>query len=146
MRYTARRKLGLLTTVERLQHEEGHTLRRAAEHLFVAHLLIVKWMKQQGAGDDPFVPMIRTCKNKKVAHAGPLAQLRVIKEPLLHHIFKLREQGVRVSTFAMVVKASQLCTTFCAKHFVAQCSAVKRFFCAHSIVYRMGAHLSAAQA
>ncbi len=31
VRYTARRKLGLLTTVERLQHVEGLTLRRAAE-------------------------------------------------------------------------------------------------------------------
>jgi hypothetical protein len=97
--YTACRKLGLLTAVERLQHEEGLTLRRAAECLFVAHSLIVKWKKQQGAGDNPFVALIKTSKNKKAAHAGPLGQLKVIKEPLLRHIFELREQGVTVSTF-----------------------------------------------
>jgi hypothetical protein len=128
VRYTACHKLDLLTAVERLQHEEGLTLQRAAEPLFVAHLLIVKWKKQQGAGDDPFVTLIRTSKNKKAAHAGPLGQLKAIKEPLLHHIFELREQGIMVSTFQMVVKASQLCTTFGANHFVARCSTVKRSF------------------
>jgi hypothetical protein len=94
VRYTPCRKLGLLTAVERLQHEEELTLQRAAEHLFVAHLLIVKWKAQQGDGDDPFVTLICTSKNKKAAHAGSLGQLKAIKEPLLHHIFELREQGV----------------------------------------------------
>jgi hypothetical protein len=88
MRYTARCKLGLLTAVERLQHEEGLTLRWAAECFFVAHLLIVKWKKRQGAADDPFIALIRTSKNKKAAHAGPLGQLKAIKEPLLRHIFE----------------------------------------------------------
>ncbi len=141
MRYTAHHKLGLLTAVERLQHEEGLTLQRAAERLFVAHSLIVKWKAQRGAGDDPFVTLIRTSKNKKAAHAGPLGQLKAIEEPLLHHIFELHEQGVTVSTFQMVVRASQLCPTFGSKHFVARCSAVKRFVCAHSFDYRMGTHL-----
>jgi hypothetical protein len=48
VRYTARYKLGFLIAVERLQHEEGLSLQRAAERLFVAHLLIVKWKKQCG--------------------------------------------------------------------------------------------------
>ncbi len=75
VRYTARRKFGLLTTVECLQHEEGLTLRRAAERLFVAYLLIVKWKRQRGACDDPFVALlIKTSKNKKAAHAGLLGQ------------------------------------------------------------------------
>jgi hypothetical protein len=142
VRYTARHKLGLLTAEERLQHEEGLTLRRAAERLFVAHLLIVKWKKQQGTGDDPFVTLNKTSKNKKAAHAGPLGQLKAIEEPLLRHIFEVREQGVTISTFQMVVRASQLCTTFGVKHFVVWCSAVKHFVCAHSFVYRMGTHLS----
>ncbi len=141
LRYTARRKLGLLTAVERLQHEEGLTLRRAAERFFVAHSLIVKWKKQRGNGDDPFVALHRSPKIKKAAHVGPLGQLKAIKEPLLCHIFELHEQGVTVSTFEVVVKASQLCPTFGAKHFVAQCSTVKRFVCTHSRVYRMGTHL-----
>ena len=42
----------------------------------------------------------------------------------------------------MVVRASQLSPTFGAKHFVARCSAAKRFVRAHSFVYRMGTHLS----
>jgi hypothetical protein len=141
MWYTAHHKLGLLTAVERLQHEEGLTLRRAAERLFVAHLLIVKWKMRRGAADDPFVALIRTSKNKKAAHAGLLGQLKAIKEPLLRHIFELCEQGVTASTFAMVVRASQLCTMFSTKHFTAWCSAVKHFVCAHSFVYRMGTHL-----
>jgi hypothetical protein len=76
--YTACRKLGLLTAVERLQHEEKLTLQRTAEHLFVAHSLIVKWKKQQGAGDDPFVALLRSAKNKKAAHAGPLGQFKTM--------------------------------------------------------------------
>ncbi len=44
--YTTCRKLGRLTAVECLQHEEGLTLQRAAERLFVAYLHIVKWKKQ----------------------------------------------------------------------------------------------------
>ncbi len=124
VRYTAHHKLGLLTAVECLQHEEGLTLQRAAEPLFVAHLLIVKWKKRQGAADDPFIALIRTSKNKKAAHADPLGQLKAIEEPLLRHIFELREQGVTVSTFTMDAKASQLCTTFGAKYFTARCSAM----------------------
>jgi hypothetical protein len=143
VRYMARRKLGLLTAVEHLQHEEGLTLRKAAERLLVCHSLIVRWKKQQSAGpNDPFVALIWTSKNKKAIHAGPLGQLKEIEGPLLRHIFEPCEQGVTVSTFQMVVRASQLSPAFGAKHFVARCSAVKRFVCAHSFVYRMGTHLS----
>ncbi len=103
----------------------------------------MKWKKQQGTDpNDPFVALIQTSKNKKAAHAGPLGQLKAVEDPLLRHIFELCEQGVTVSTFQVVVRASQLSPTFGAKHFVARCSAVKRFVCAHSFVYRMGTHLS----
>ena len=73
VRYTARRKLGLLTAAERLQHEKGMTIRNAAEELLVAHSLIVKWKKQQraGGGACPIMAMIKSMK--KAAHAGPLA-------------------------------------------------------------------------
>ena len=58
VRYTARRKLGVLTAVERLQHEEGLTLQKAAERLLVCHSLIVRWKKQQSAGpNDPFIAL-----------------------------------------------------------------------------------------
>jgi hypothetical protein len=103
----------------------------------------VKWKKQRSAGpNDPFVALIRTSKNKKATHAGPHGQLKEIEGPLLRHIFELREQGVTVSIFQMVVRASQLSPAFGAKHFVALCSAVKRFVRTHSFVYRMGTHLS----
>jgi hypothetical protein len=102
--YTACRKLGLLTAVEHLQHEEGLTLRKAAERLLVCHLLIVRWKKKQSTGpNDSFVALIRTNRNKKATHAGPLGQLKEIEGPLLRHIFELCEQGVMVSTFQMVV-------------------------------------------
>ncbi len=43
-------------------------------------------------------------------------------------------------TFDLVIKASSLSSEFNAKHFVARCSAVKRFMCTNSLVYRMGTH------
>jgi hypothetical protein len=86
--------------------------------------------------------LLGSAKNKKAAHAGLLGQLKAIEEPLLHHIFELCEQGVAVSTFEVVVKASQLCPMFGAKHFIVRCSAVKCFVCTHLLVYRMGIHLS----
>ncbi len=51
VRYTARRKLGLLTAAEHLQREEGMTIRRAAEELLAARSLKVKWRKQRCAGE-----------------------------------------------------------------------------------------------
>ncbi len=46
VRYTARHKLGLLAAEDRLEREEGMSIRRASEELLVAHSLIVKWRKQ----------------------------------------------------------------------------------------------------
>jgi hypothetical protein len=127
--------------VEHLQHEEGLSCQRAAEPILVAHLIIVKWKKQQGTVDDPFVALIRTSKNKKAAHAGLLGQLKAIKQPLLHHISEFHKQVIMVSTFKLV-KSPQLNTTFGAKHIVVQFSAVKFFLLAHLFVYQMGTHQS----
>ena len=101
VRYTARRKLGLLTAAERLQREEGMSIRRAAEELLVAHSLIVKWRKQQyaGGGDDPIIAMIKS--KKKASHAGPLGQLKSIEHDLLRTIFERREQGMKVDYFSI---------------------------------------------
>ncbi len=41
-------------------------------------------------------------------------------------------------TFDLVIKASSLSPEFNAKHFIARCSAMKRFICANSLVYCMG--------
>jgi hypothetical protein len=103
----------------------------------------VRWKKQQSTGlNDPFIALTRTSKNKMATHAGPLGQLKDIEGPLLRHIFELREQGVTVSTFQVVVRASQLSPAFDAEHFTARCSAVKHFVRANSFVYKMGTHLS----
>ena len=89
VRSTVCRKLGLLTAAERLQREEGMTIRRAAEEILLAHSLIVKWRKQRhtGGGNDPILAMIKS--KKKASHAGPLGQLKSIEPDLLHAIFEL---------------------------------------------------------
>ena len=69
-------------------------------------------------------------------------QLKPIEGVLLRYIFEQREQGMAVATLDLVIKASTLSAEFGAKHFTARCSAVKRFLSAHSLVYRMGTHLS----
>ena len=131
---TARRKLGLLTAAERLQHEKGMTLRKAAEELLVAHSLIVKWKKQQHTGGEacPIMAMIKS--KKKAAHAGPLGQLKSIEEDLLRVIFEYREQGVEVNTFLVVVQASSLSSEFKAKSYTVRCSSARRCMRAHSLV------------
>ena len=43
-------------------------------------------------------------------------------------------------TLDLIIKASSLSPEFNAKHFVARHSAIKRFLCAHSLVYRLGTH------
>jgi hypothetical protein len=42
-RYTARRKLALLTMVKRLQDEEGIFIRMSAERIQVSALLLMRW-------------------------------------------------------------------------------------------------------
>jgi transposase len=93
VRYTARCKHGLLTAAERLQHEKGMTLRKAAEELLIAHSLIVKWKKQQRAAGEacPIMAMIKT--KKKAAHAGPLGQLKSIEQD--HTILSTVSRGLR---------------------------------------------------
>jgi hypothetical protein len=93
-----------------------------------------------GRGDDPILALIKS--KKKASHAGPLGQLKSIEPDLLRAIFELQEQGMKVDTFLVVIRASLLSLVFNAKSFTARCSAVKRFIRAHLFVYRMGAHES----
>ena len=138
VRYTARRKLALLASAKRIMEEEGVTLRGAAERLRVCHSLFVRWERQRAADTDPILAMLK--KKWKANHPGPIGQLKPIEDVLLRYIFEQREQGMAVSTFEVVIKASSLSPEFSAKHFTARCSAVKRFLGAHSLVYRMGTH------
>ena len=140
VRYTARRKLGLLASAKRIMEEEGVSLRRAAERLQVCHSLFVRWQKQQAADIDPILVMLKS--KRKATCAGPLGQLKPLENALLQYIFEQREQGINVSTLALIMKASSLSPIFNEKLFVARESAVKRFIRAHSLVYRMGTHIS----
>ena len=82
-------------------------------------------------------------KGKKKANcAGPLGQLKLLKNSLLRYVFEQHEQGINLSILALIVKASSLLPIFNEKHFVARVSGVKRFVHAHSLVYRMGTHVS----
>ena len=135
VRYTAHRTLGLLTATKRLQRKKGMTIQKAAEDLLVAHLLIVKWKKQQlaGGGACPIMAMIKS--KKKAAHAGLLGQLKSNEQDLLHTIFEYREQGVEVNTFLIVMQASSLSPEFKAKSFTAQCNSARHFMRTHLFVY-----------
>jgi hypothetical protein len=77
---------------------------------------------------------------RKANCAGLLRQLKPLEDALLWYVFEQREQGITVTTLALIVKASSLSPEFTVKHFVARTSAVKQFLHAHLLVYRMGTH------
>jgi len=118
--------------------DEGVTLHRAAEQLMVCHSLFVRWQQQQDKDGDPILAMLKRKWNAN--YPGPIGQLKHLEQALLRHVFEKREQGLNVHTFDLVIKASSLSPEFNVKHFVARCSAVKRFLHAHPLVYRMGTH------
>jgi hypothetical protein len=66
-----------------------------------------------------------------------LSQLKMIKDVLLCHNFKLCKQGMNVNTFMIFLKASLLLLYFHPKSYTLLCSVVKHFAKAHSMVYQM---------
>jgi transcriptional regulator with XRE-family HTH domain len=139
VRYTARRKRGLVAASKRMQ-AEGMTLRAAAKELRVSATNLSKWASR-GMGEIDRLDKILRSK-KKAALTGPSSQLKAIEDGLLHYIFEKREQGIEVNTFLVVLRASFLSPEFREKSFTARCSCVKRFLHAHSFLYRMGTHTS----
>ncbi len=139
VRYTAHRKRGLVAASKRMI-AEGMTLRAAAEELRVSATNLLKWASQ-GMGEINQLDKILRSK-KKAALTGPSSQLKAIEDGLLRYIFEKREQGVEVSTFTVVLRASFLSPEFREKSFTARCSCVKRFLHAHSFSYQMGTHTS----
>jgi hypothetical protein len=139
VRYTARRKLALLTMAKRLRDKEGISLRKSAERVQVSAGLLMKWEERFSLGNNPIEALLKT--KKKSIHPGPLGQLKPLKEALLKYIFKKCKQGIKISTLAIIVVASNLSTKFGKKNFIARCSTVKRFVKAHLLVYQMGTHL-----
>jgi hypothetical protein len=139
VRYTTRRKRGLVAASKRMM-AEGQTLRAAADELRVSAANLSKWASQ-GMGEIDRVDKILRSK-KKAALTGPSSQLKAIEDGLLRYIFEQREQGIEVKVFGVALRASFMSPEFRAKSFTARCSCVKRFMHAHSFSYRMGTHAS----
>jgi hypothetical protein len=141
VRYTARRKRGLIATSKRMI-AEGMTLRAAAEELLVSVANLSRWTLQ-GMGEIDRLDKILRSKKKAVL-TGPSSQLKAIEDGLLRYIFEKREQGIEVNTFLVVLRASFMSPEFREKSFTARCSCpcVKRFLHAHSFSYQMGTHTS----
>ena len=102
-RYTAWHKLGILVRFRRLQAEDGLTLSNAALCLGLSPSLLCRWKKLLSIGV-PLLPDMR----KKATHDGPLGHFAPIEDKLLQFVFKMREQGMAVSTSMIVIKASIL--------------------------------------
>ena len=133
VRYTVCRKHGLIATSKRLV-AEGMTLPKAAKELRLGHSNLVKWTAK-GISNIDFLDKILLKSKKKATHKGWLCKLKSLEYALLCYIFELREQGVTVNTFIVVLRASFLSPKFRVKSFTARCSPVKCFCIAHSFAY-----------
>ncbi len=72
VRYTARRKLALLTMAKPLQDEEGILLRKSTERVQVSASLLTRWVELFSLGNNPIMALLKT--KKKPVHPGPLSQ------------------------------------------------------------------------
>jgi hypothetical protein len=133
VRYTARRKRGLVATAKRMMAEEGKTLRAASEELCVSVANLSRWVLQ-GMGEINRLDKILRSK-KKAALTGPSSQLKAIEGDLLRYIFEQREQGVEIKFFTVMLRASYMSPEFCKKSLTARCSCVKHFMRAYSFSY-----------
>ena len=89
VRYTARRKRGLVAALNRMI-AEGMTLRAAVEELCVSAANLSKWASQGMGKIDHLLDKILRSK-KKAALNGPSSQLKAIEDGLLPAALYLRE-------------------------------------------------------
>jgi hypothetical protein len=108
VRYTARRKRGLVAASKHLQ-VEGRSIRDAAAELGVSIPNLSKWVLQ-GIGKINHLDKILRSK-KKAALTGPVSQLKVIEDALLHYIFELREQGTKLQVSEFPLKTWVTCVS-----------------------------------
>ncbi len=73
VRYTAWRKLALLTVAKHFQDKEGILLRKSTEHAQVSALLLTRWTERFSLGKNPIKALLKN--KKKSIHPGPLSQL-----------------------------------------------------------------------
>ncbi len=139
VRYTARRKRGLVPASKRMQ-AKGMLLCAAVSELCVSVTNLSNWALQGVGKINHLDKILRSMK--KASSIGPVSQLKAINDALLHYIFKLCEQGVTVNTFMVVLRASFISPKFRPKSFRARCSCAKHFMIAHLFSYPMGTHTS----
>jgi hypothetical protein len=132
IRYTVRRKYGLVTAARRMR-VEGKSLRGAATKLSVSASLLLRWEAQKVGKMDPRDKLFKS--KKKANLPGPLSQLEGIEEPLLRYIFEMHEQGVIINSWNVTLRASYPSPEFREKSFTARISAVKRWLVARSMRY-----------
>ena len=136
VRYPARRKLAIVSVVQRIMEEEKCSLTKASATVPIHHTLITRWTKESAV-------LLAAIKSKKKSrHPGPDGQLHNVEGLLLRFIFELREMGMPVNILMIAIKASTLSSEFSAKSMKARFSAVRRFVKHHSLTYRMGTHES----
>jgi hypothetical protein len=139
VRYTARRKRGLVAGTRRIMGE-GKLLRATVSELRVSVANLLRWVLEGVCKIDRLDKILQS--KKKAALPGPASQLKAIEGALLRYIFEYHKQGVSVDTFKLAMRASFLLPEFREKSFTARCSAVKRFMIAHLFSYQMGTHTS----
>jgi hypothetical protein len=117
VRYTARRKRGLIAASKRMM-AEVKTLCDAASELRVSAANLSKWASQGMGKIDRLDKILRS--KKKAALTGPSSQLKAIKDGLMRYIFKNREQGIDIKVFVVLLRASFMLPEFREKSFTAR--------------------------
>ena len=93
VRYTARRKRGLVATAKRMMAEEGKTLRAASEELCVIVANLLRWVLQGMGKIDCLDKILRS--KKKAALTGPASQLKAIEDGLMRYISRNVSRGLK---------------------------------------------------
>ncbi len=87
-------------------------MQKAVAELCLSHSNLVKWTaKANGIGNIYSLDNILKSK-KKATHKGPLSQLKLLEDALLHLIFELHKQGIIINTFIDVLQESFLSPEF----------------------------------
>ena len=140
VRYTARRKRGLVATVKRMM-AEGVSLRAAASELHFSAANLSKWVSQ-GMGKINRLDKILRSK-KKAALTGLSSQVKVIEDGLLRYIFEKREQGIEIKVFTVMLRVSFMSPEFREKRFTAHCSCEALFASPFFLISNGHAHIAA---
>ena len=85
---------------------EGRSMGVATAELRVSVTNLSRWALQGVSKINHLDKILRSKKN--AVFTGPVDQLKAIQDSLLHFIFELREQGIRVNTFMVMLRVIYL--------------------------------------